>query len=111
VEEKKSDDVEMIDTSSAPKLSKTTSKAAQPLTAEEVKKSHCNHGPNAKCINCLGVTKETVKEIKHTCNHGPLQKCPNCVGSDKDDKFVKHESFEAFLSELKSKCKGKHQPD
>lgn len=101
----------MIDTSSAPKLQKSPSKKQQPLTEEEVKKGHCNHGPNAKCINCLGITKENIKEIKHTCNHGPLQKCPNCITGDKEDKFVKHESFEAFLSDLKSKCKGKHQPD
>jgi hypothetical protein len=30
------------------------------LTEEEVKKHHCNHGANAKCINCLGVTKESA---------------------------------------------------
>jgi hypothetical protein len=101
----------MIDTSSTPKLTKSPSKNKQPLTEEEVKKSHCNHGPGAKCLNCLGVTKDNVKDVKYTCNHGPLQKCPNCITSDKDDKIVKHESFEAFLSEMKSKCKGKHQPD
>lgn len=101
----------MIDTSSAPKLVKTQSKTHAPLSEEEVKKGHCNHGPNAKCINCLGVTKDSVKDIKHSCNHGPLQKCPNCVTSDKDDLLVKHESFEAFLSDIKSKCKGKHKPD
>ena len=111
-EESKKGDVEMIDTSSAPKLQKSPSKNKQaPLTDQEVKKAHCNHGPNAKCINCLGITKENIKEVKHTCNHSPLQKCPNCISGDKEDKFVKHESFEAFLSELKSKCKGKHQPD
>jgi hypothetical protein len=71
-EESKNGDIDMIDTTSGPKLKKTPSKKAQPLSEEEVKKSHCNHGPNAKCINCLGVTKENVKEVKHTCNHGPL---------------------------------------
>ena len=39
--------------------------AAKPLTEEEVKKSHCSHGPNGKCINCLGVTKESIKDVKH----------------------------------------------
>lgn len=74
----------MIDTSSkkgpgSPTLSKNKSK---PLTDEEVKKSHCNHGPMAKCINCLGVTKENMKEIKKACHHPPGQKCANCVGED-----------------------------
>ena len=41
----------------SPDLKKSKSK---PLTEEEVKKHHCNHGPNAKCINCLGITKETA---------------------------------------------------
>jgi hypothetical protein len=49
------------------------------LTEEEVKKSHCNHGPNAKCINCLGVTKDSIKDIKHQCTHGPNEKCANCL--------------------------------
>jgi hypothetical protein len=40
---------------SSPDLKKSKSK---PLTEEEVKKHHCSHGPNGKCINCLGVTKE-----------------------------------------------------
>jgi hypothetical protein len=51
-----------IDTSSkqkvnggSPTLGKHKSKV---LSEEEVKKSHCTHGPNGKCINCLGVTKE-----------------------------------------------------
>ena len=44
--------------------SKTLSKAKGPLTEEEVKRSHCNHGPNGKCVNCLGVTKENMKDIK-----------------------------------------------
>lgn len=69
----------MIDTStnnhhSSPKKSKT-----KPLTDEEVKKGHCNHGPKGKCVNCLGVTKEAIQDIKHTCKHGPNEKCPNCL--------------------------------
>lgn len=42
-----------------------TSAKAKPLSEEEVKKSHCSHGPNGKCINCLGVTKESAKEVKY----------------------------------------------
>jgi hypothetical protein len=52
----------MIDTSTtngglhgSPSMKKQKSK---PLTDEEVKKAHCNHGPKGKCVNCLGVTKE-----------------------------------------------------
>jgi hypothetical protein len=47
----------MIDTTTkngSPPMKKQHSK---PLTDEEVKKSHCKHGPMAKCINCLGVTQ------------------------------------------------------
>jgi hypothetical protein len=74
----------MIDTSTkhgSPPLHKSKSK---PLTNEEVKKHHCSHGPNAKCVNCLGVTKETIKEVKHICRHGPAEKCPNCAFGDQD---------------------------
>lgn len=71
----------MIDTSShptqgSPNLRKNKSK---PLTEEEVKKHHCNHGPLGKCINCLGVTKENFKDDKPRCRHGPNEKCPNCI--------------------------------
>lgn len=71
----------MIDTSThnghgSPNLKKHKSK---PLTDEEVKKAHCNHGPKAKCVNCLGVTKEAMQDVKHTCKHGPNEKCPNCL--------------------------------
>lgn len=74
-------EVEQIDTSSkglhgSPSLQKSKSK---PLTEEEVKKGHCNHGPNARCINCLGVTKDNIKEINTKCTHPPNQKCPNCL--------------------------------
>ena len=71
----------MIDTStsgthggSSPKKQK-----AKPLTEDEVKKAHCNHGPKGKCVNCLGVTKEQLQDIKYTCRHGPNEKCPNCL--------------------------------
>ena len=104
-------DTEMIDTTTkhgSPTLHKQKSK---PKTDEEVKKGHCTHGPQAKCINCLGVTKENVKDIKHSCKHPPTQKCPNCVETDKDNLSAKHESFEHYISEMKAKCKGKHKPD
>jgi hypothetical protein len=71
-EEKKNNDSVMIDTSTvqggSPTLGKHKSKV---LSSEEVKKSHCSHGPNGKCVNCLGVTKENIKEIKHQCLHPP----------------------------------------
>lgn len=56
----------MIDTTTKTTQSpaKHTSKA-KPLSEEEVKKSHCSHGPNGKCINCLGVTKDSLKEVKY----------------------------------------------
>jgi len=109
----------MIDTSSSskhnnhgshgsPTLHKHKSK---PLTGEEVKKAHCTHGPKGKCINCLGVTKEAIKEVKHKCTHPVGQKCPNCLTEEENKQQVKHESFEHFLSEIKSKCKGKHRSD
>lgn len=69
----------MIDTSTkhgSPSMHKQKSK---PLTEEEVKKSHCSHGPNGKCVNCLGVTKDSVNDIKHKCTHGPNEKCSNCT--------------------------------
>lgn len=79
-EKKKADDTEMIDTttkhSSSPSLHKQ--KSAKPKTEEEVKKSHCTHGPNGKCVNCLGVTKDSLKDEKEKCKHGPNEKCPNC---------------------------------
>jgi hypothetical protein len=30
------------------------------MTDEEYQKSKCRHGPNQKCVNCLGVTKENA---------------------------------------------------
>ena len=72
MEESKSD-MEMIDTSSKPGQGSPTLKkhASKPLTEDEVKKSHCRHGPTGKCINCLGVTKENIKDIKSRCAHPP----------------------------------------
>jgi nuclear protein localization protein 4 homolog len=103
----------MIDTTSKQNSSPTLKKhkSKPPLTEEEVKKQHCHHGPMAKCINCLGVTKENVKDVKSICKHGPTAKCPNCLTTDKDQPVVKHESFEHFISEIKVKCKGKHKAD
>jgi hypothetical protein len=80
--DKANSDVTMIDTTTSAAAghgspSKTGSKH-QPKTEEEVKRSHCTHGPNGKCINCLGVTKETAKEITYKCKHGPNEKCANC---------------------------------
>lgn len=70
----------MIDTSGGtPGHGSPKRKHSKPLTEEEVKKSHCNHGPNGKCINCLGLTKEEVQDIKYQCKHGPNEKCPNCL--------------------------------
>lgn len=85
-------------------------KTAQPISDEEVKKHHCNHGPKAKCVNCLGVDKQNMQTIKQKCNHAPGQKCINCATEDKNLN-VKHQSFENYLSEIKAKCKGKHQID
>lgn len=99
----------MIDTTTHPQSS--PSKNKKPLTEEEVKKSHCSHGPHGKCINCLGVTKESVKEVKHQCKHGPNEKCANCLEMQDTSTQFKHESFEHYLSEMKAKCKGKHKPD
>ena len=63
------DDVEMIDTSAkpnpnnmSPNLKKNKSKV---ISEEEVKRSHCTHPSNAKCINCLGVTKDSAKDVKY----------------------------------------------
>lgn len=76
---KKSDDVEMIDTTSKNASSPTLHKQkSKPKTDEEVKKSHCTHGPNGRCVNCLGVTKDSIKDMKEKCRHGPNEKCPNC---------------------------------
>ena len=70
VEESKGDS-HMIDTTKkgphgSPELKKNKSK---PLTEEEVKKHHCAHGPNAKCVNCLGVDKDNAKFVKALCHH------------------------------------------
>ncbi len=70
------------------------------MTEEEVKKSHCTHGPNGKCINCLGVTKETAQFVKTACSHGPAEKCPTCSGEEQKLN-AKHVSFEHFLVEMK----------
>ena len=78
--QKANSDATMIDTTTKQPSHQSPSKTThKPLTDEEVKRSHCSHGPNAKCINCLGVTKETAKEIKHQCTHGPNEKCANCL--------------------------------
>ncbi len=76
----------MIDTSTAGQAaaghgspSHTKKTPAKPLTDDEVKKHHCSHGPNAKCVNCLGVTKETMKEEVKKCKHGGNEKCVNCI--------------------------------
>jgi len=61
----------MIDTSSKANSHSSPKKHPKPLTDEEVKKHHCSHGPNAKCINCLGVTKESIKDVATKCNHPP----------------------------------------
>lgn len=74
----KMSDTEMIDTTthnSSPDHKKNKSK---PLSEEEVKKSHCTHGPKAMCVNCSGVTKD-MKETKQACKHGPNEKCINCT--------------------------------
>jgi hypothetical protein len=81
-----------------------------PLTDDQVKKGHCTHGPNGKCVNCLDVTKDTAKFIKHQCNHPVGQKCPNCPEA-KTLIEGKHESIENYLLEMKKKCKGSHRPD
>ena len=91
-------------------MSPGKNKHPKPLTDEEVKKHHCNHGPNAKCVNCIGVTKENFKEVEAKCHHPSNQKCPNCA-SENQLKNIKHESFEHYLSEMKKKCKGMHKPD
>lgn len=80
-EKKKQGDTEMIDTTTnhGSPVNTNKQKSSKPKTEEEVKKSHCNHGPNGKCVNCLGVTKDTLKEIKEKCKHGPNEKCPNCT--------------------------------
>lgn len=80
------------------------------MTDEEYQKSRCKHGPNQKCVHCLGVTKENFSNVKAQCNHAPNQKCPNCA-QDEDKMQAKHKSFEHYLSELKSKCKGMHKPE
>lgn len=73
----------MIDTTSKSHGSPSKHKSGnKPLTDQEVKKGHCSHGPNGKCINCLGVTKESLKEVKYQCKHGPNEKCANCVAPD-----------------------------
>lgn len=105
----------MIDTTAAGQGSPSrTSKHAppKPLTDDEVKKHHCSHGANAKCVNCLGVTKENMKEEVKKCMHAPNQKCVNCI-QVQDPRLgeLKHESFEHYLIEIKQKCKGKHKPD
>lgn len=46
-------------------------KKGKPLSEEEVKKGHCSHGANGKCVNCLDVNKDTAKLVKHKCVHPP----------------------------------------
>lgn len=54
-------------------------------------KQHCNHGPNGKCIHCLG--KEFIASAKHisfdqywhdrtlkcASLHPRTEKCPHCT--------------------------------
>lgn len=76
---------ELIDTSTSktpdPHASPSKNKN-KPLSEEEVKKGHCSHGPKGRCVNCLGVTKDQIKETKQPCKHGPHEKCINCVVID-----------------------------
>jgi len=78
-------DEEMIDTSKKPAGQVVQPvNAKKPMTDEEYKKSLCRHGPNQKCVNCLGVTKENAETagLKNLCQHPPGGKCPNCIKAD-----------------------------
>ena len=58
-EVKKDQNEEMIDTSTKP-AGTTQPTTKKPMTDEEYQKSKCRHGPNQKCVNCLGVTPENA---------------------------------------------------
>lgn len=100
------DDVQMIDTSSKPQNQNVGKKV---MTDEEYQKSRCQHGPNQKCVHCLGVTKDNAKFIKQKCLHQPGQKCPNCI--EENTGTFKHESFDSFIKEMRKKCAKSHAPN
>ena len=52
------------------------------------------------------VLKPVVKEVKKEVKMINDKK----LGDDLGDQFVKHQSFENYLIELKKKCNGKHLP-
>jgi hypothetical protein len=66
---------EMIDTKS-----KATTSDSSGFGKTQVLSPHCKHGPQAKCVNCLGVTKDNAKFIRTECKHADNQKCANCLG-------------------------------
>lgn len=105
----KKDDTEMIDTSKKPAETHTSGKT--PVTQEQKEISKCRHGPNQKCINCLGVTKENAEyaAVKSLCQHPPGGKCPNCIKAE--EKVFKHESFDNWIVEQRKKCEKSHPPN
>lgn len=97
----------MIDTSKKP-VPTGVKPTKTPMTDEEYQKSKCRHGPNQKCVNCLGVTKENAETaaLKHLCQHPPGGKCPNCMKADQT--VFKHESFDNWIVEQRKKCEKSH---
>ena len=79
-------------------------------TAKEVKKP-CYHAAGQKCVNCLDVDEDNFGDVEYECKHPPSEKCPNCFKDESVIKDAKHQSFENFVAEIKKKCKGKHQEE
>lgn len=48
------------------------------------KKPVCSHGPNAKCLNCAGVTDEEIREhvYEPKCDHPAGGMCPKCMNKE-----------------------------
>lgn len=67
----------------------------------------CRHPAGQKCVNCLGVTKHNMVDVDPQCNHPKGQKCPNCAVAAKVlvvGGYVKHESFDAHITNQLKKC-------
>ena len=77
--------------------------------ADKPHPSHCNHGPNGKCLNCasVGIGKEETKAPPGKCTHGPHGRCLNCINSE----VKKGNDEEKYLSVGESPKMCNHGPN
>ncbi|CAK63271.1 unnamed protein product (macronuclear) [Paramecium tetraurelia] len=95
---------QQIQTPEQPKVYMAFGKEANPQQIQQVdhkiheNKDHalsqfCQHGPQAKCINCLSTTSTKVEQQEKTeinkCKHGEGGRCLNCAPYEQEKKNTK----------------------